>query len=203
MPVRRVARGLRAYAGTLLFRFARTPLGGAAARFAFAHTPSLIPVARLYEDDDTLAFRHPRPMFPSHLLVVPKKRVPTLLDLLGAGHEHLTAAVLHAADRAAEAAGVSEPYTIVVNGGRRQDVRQVHFHVVASDELEGRASDDVFEGTKARRVVSEERSGDHGERLSRLLDEERRRLEEVDGYSILIRRRGPEEGFVCEMRLDP
>ena len=37
-------------------------------------------VQRVYEDDRVLAFHHPRPAARIHVVVVPKRHVPSLLD---------------------------------------------------------------------------------------------------------------------------
>jgi len=40
-----------------------------------------IPCKKLYEDDEKLAFADINPVAPVHLLVIPKKHIPGLLDL--------------------------------------------------------------------------------------------------------------------------
>ena len=49
------------------------------------------PVDVVVETDDVLAFRHTRPFWPVHIVVIPKRHVPSLVDLGGAGDD-----VLHA-----------------------------------------------------------------------------------------------------------
>src|SRR5215208_3328927 len=65
----------------LLFRLARQSLLAPAIRFGFAHLSALLPVRRVWETDQLIAFHHPRPSWPYHLLFVPKVGIPSFLDL--------------------------------------------------------------------------------------------------------------------------
>lgn len=47
----------------------------------FAHMGFAIPVKRLYETDTLMAFHHPKPSYPFHVLIVPKKAVASLAEL--------------------------------------------------------------------------------------------------------------------------
>lgn len=40
-----------------------------------------IPCSKVYEDDQVLAFDDIHPMAPVHVIVIPKKHIPTLMDL--------------------------------------------------------------------------------------------------------------------------
>jgi histidine triad (HIT) family protein len=119
-----------------LFRLARSPLAGTAVRFAFGHAASLLPVRRVHETPTVLAFHHPRPAWPAHVLLVPKRAARGLLEL-GPAELPLVVDVLEAA-RAVEAAlGLGgQRRVLVVNGGAYQDVGQLHFHLaVGAEEL--------------------------------------------------------------------
>ena len=37
------------------------------------------PIVRVYEDDLVLAFHHPRPIAPKHVVIIPKRHTPSLL----------------------------------------------------------------------------------------------------------------------------
>jgi histidine triad (HIT) family protein len=37
------------------------------------------PIDRVYEDDLVLAFHHPRPIAPKHVVIIPKRHTPSLL----------------------------------------------------------------------------------------------------------------------------
>src|SRR2546422_7171908 len=59
------------------------------------------PVQVVLETDDVLAFRHTRPFWPVHIVVVPKTHVPSLIDL-GTTDEALLHNVLAVVRRVAE-----------------------------------------------------------------------------------------------------
>jgi hypothetical protein len=68
---------------TLLLRFARSAPGGLAARLVFDHMTFALPVKRLRETENLLAFHHPQPAYPLHILLVPKRGIQQLTDLEG------------------------------------------------------------------------------------------------------------------------
>jgi histidine triad (HIT) family protein len=80
------------------------------------------------ENAFVVAFPHPTPTFDDHLLVVPKKAIPTFVDLLSPNNISHWVAILEAACQILKDRGWSE-YSIGVNGGAYQDVAQVHFHI--------------------------------------------------------------------------
>lgn len=91
-----------------------------------------IPADIVYEDDQCLAFRDVAPQAPTHILVVPKKAIPRLVDaqpedaaLLG--HLMTTAAGV------ARQEGVGDAFRLVVNNGGAagQTVFHLHIHVLA------------------------------------------------------------------------
>ena len=81
------------------------------------------------ETDDVLAFHHTRPFWPVHIVVVPKRHIPSLTDL-GDGTEELLAKVLAVVRTIA--AGVEAEHgacRVLTNLGRYQDSKHLHFHV--------------------------------------------------------------------------
>ena len=92
-----------------------------------------VPARIVHEDADTLAFEDINPQAPKHLLVIPKKHIPTLNDVVpedaaALGHLFSTAALL------AKQGGFAERgWRVVVNVNRdaHQLVFHVHLHVLA------------------------------------------------------------------------
>ncbi len=122
---------LRSLAAKLAFRFARTRVGGLVARWGFAHATRWLPVERLDESELVIAFRHPRPSYPIHVLIVPKRAI-TGLAALRPSDAPLLLAVVHAAQRCTAKLDLAQwGYRLEVNGGAYQDVRQLHFHLIA------------------------------------------------------------------------
>jgi histidine triad (HIT) family protein len=90
-----------------------------------------IPARIAYEDDRCLAFHDVNPQAPVHVLVIPRKVIPTADDLTEAdretvGHLHLVAAKL------AKELGLSEGYRLVINckGHGGQTVPHLHLHLL-------------------------------------------------------------------------
>lgn len=92
-----------------------------------------IPARIIHEDADTLAFEDINPQAPTHLLVIPRKHIPTLNDVApedaaSMGHLFATAALL------AKQGGFAERgWRVVVNVNRdaHQLVFHVHLHLLA------------------------------------------------------------------------
>jgi diadenosine tetraphosphate (Ap4A) HIT family hydrolase len=117
--------------GRSLYRLARMPAVHAVVRTAFAHASWLLPVRRVLDTPTVLAFRHPRPSSPTHVLLVPKRAIPGLLDLRDLD---VIIDIIGCACRVAANLGLTAAdCALVVNGGRYQDVGQLHFHLVAGD----------------------------------------------------------------------
>jgi histidine triad (HIT) family protein len=96
-----------------------------------------IPAEVVYETERVLAFKDIHPIAPVHVLVVPKRHVPTLNDV-DADNLADVAALLEAARPVAEAMGVQhEGYRVFFNVGRGagQEVFHVHMHLVARARL--------------------------------------------------------------------
>jgi histidine triad (HIT) family protein len=87
------------------------------------------PVEVVLDTDAVLAFRHTRPFWPVHIVVVPKRHVPSLIDLGGAGqsvvHEVLSV-VQEVARRVTAEHGACR---VLTNLGEYQDSKHLHFHV--------------------------------------------------------------------------
>ncbi len=95
-----------------------------------------IPAEIVYEDDLCLAFRDIRPQAPVHLLVIPKKEIPSVNEITAAdeslvGHLFVVMAKLSAQ------LGLSGGYRVVANCGpdAGQEVMHLHFHLLAGRRL--------------------------------------------------------------------
>jgi histidine triad (HIT) family protein len=87
------------------------------------------------ETDDVLAFRHTSPFWPVHVVVIPKKHVPSLVDL-GDADEALLSRVLAVVRQVAEQIVREQGGCRVgTNLGRYQDSKHLHFHVSAGEPL--------------------------------------------------------------------
>jgi histidine triad (HIT) family protein len=84
-----------------------------------------------FEDERCIAFHDINPQAPVHVLIIPKKVIPTHSDLTEAdgellGHLHLVAVKL------AQQLGLSEGYRLVINCKERagQTVPHLHMHLL-------------------------------------------------------------------------
>lgn len=90
-----------------------------------------VPSAIVYEDDDVVAFRDLSPQAPTHVLVIPRRHVASLDDMVSADAALLGAMML-AAKSVAMAAGLTAGYRVVTNCGVNagQSVAHVHLHLL-------------------------------------------------------------------------
>ncbi len=90
-----------------------------------------IPAKIAYEDDRCLAFHDITPQAPTHVLIIPKKVIPTHADITEQdkellGHLHLVAAKL------AQQLGLTDGYRLVLNCQEKagQTVPHLHLHLL-------------------------------------------------------------------------
>jgi histidine triad (HIT) family protein len=95
-----------------------------------------IPARIEYEDDRCLAFHDVAPQAPTHVLVIPKKPIPSLADLEPAD-EALMGHLVLVATRVAAKLGLGDGYRLVVNCGRDggQSVDHLHVHLLGGRQL--------------------------------------------------------------------
>jgi histidine triad (HIT) family protein len=113
------------------FRLARTRLGRVLTALIFAKMDFLIPVQRLRDTSNVLAFRHPHPSYPLHILIVPKRVLAGLQDLSQADRDLLFEMFQIVQSLVAEFNLDQSGYRLIINGGKNQDIPLLHFHLVS------------------------------------------------------------------------
>jgi histidine triad (HIT) family protein len=91
----------------------------------------------VYEDDDVMAFDDVNPQAPLHILIIPKKEIPTINDLTEADDE-LVGKIIRIASKIASDKGISkEGYRLVINCNQRagQTVFHLHCHLLGGRDL--------------------------------------------------------------------
>jgi histidine triad (HIT) family protein len=90
----------------------------------------------LYEDDRCVALRDINPQAPTHVLIVPRKPIPTL-DALTEDDEALVGHLFLIAQKVAAEEGLSDGYRTVFNNGpdSRQTVDHIHLHLIGGREM--------------------------------------------------------------------
>jgi len=86
-----------------------------------------IPVDKLFEDDDLVAFRDIAPQAPVHFLVIPKKHLAGP-NGIAAGDEFIIGKIMAAGARLARENGV-DSFRFVVNEGAEAGQTVFHFHL--------------------------------------------------------------------------
>jgi histidine triad (HIT) family protein len=91
-----------------------------------------IPAQIVYEDELCLTFRDINPQAPTHVLLIPKKEIPRLVDAKPED-QALLGHLLLAANKIAQQLGVADAYRLVINNGEDagQSVFHIHFHLLA------------------------------------------------------------------------
>lgn len=97
-----------------------------------------IPATIVYENDDVIAFKDIAPKAPVHVLIVPKKEIPTI-NHITEEDAHLVGKIMLAAQEIAKAEGIAENgYRLIMNcnehGG--QTVFHLHCHLLGGRALE-------------------------------------------------------------------
>ena len=101
-----------------------------------------IPTEFLYEDNHCVAIRDINPQAPTHVLIIPRKPIPRLVDS-EAEDQALLGHLLLVAGRVADKLGVGEAFRLVINNGEGggQTVFHLHLHILAGREMtEGQLS---------------------------------------------------------------
>ena len=114
-----------------LRRFTRTRLAGSLIAWILAHMSFLIPAQRLRETPTLVAFYHPQPSYPVHILIVPKRAIGGLLDITPADQPFLMDLFACVGELVQELHLDKQGYRLIANGGKFQDMQQLHFHLIA------------------------------------------------------------------------
>jgi histidine triad (HIT) family protein len=92
--------------------------------------PFALPALRLRETPTLLAFFHPDPSAPYHVLLVPRKPIRSLADLDPAADGAFLADLFAAVQSLVEEYRLPA-YRLTVNGGDYQEFPYLHFHLLS------------------------------------------------------------------------
>lgn len=92
-----------------------------------------IPSEKIFEDDKCICIRDVSPQAPTHVLVIPRKPIPRLVD----ANEDDQALLGHLMVKVGEIArqlGVDDAFRVVINNGESagQTVFHLHLHILAN-----------------------------------------------------------------------
>ena len=96
-----------------------------------------IPSDKVYEDEEILAFKDINPAAPIHILVIPKKHIPSLVEL-EQGDEEIIGKIYIVINKIAKEQGIdNKGFRVIVNCGKDggQEVNHLHFHLLGGKQL--------------------------------------------------------------------
>jgi len=96
-----------------------------------------LPADIRYQDEELIAFPDINPLAPTHLLIIPRKHIPSLLEVSDA-ETSLIGDMAKVANKLAKREGISEKgYRLVINCGRQggQGVAHLHMHLLGGRQL--------------------------------------------------------------------
>src|SRR5262245_44405781 len=96
-----------------------------------------VPSRKAYEDQDMVAFHDINPQAPTHLLLVPRKHVTSLLDLEPGDQPLIGALVSRARELARELGFAERGFRLVFNCGddAGYSVHHIHLHLLGGRPL--------------------------------------------------------------------
>ena len=114
-------------------RLARSRWGGRVVGWVFAKMSFALPVKPLIETEKVIAFEHPTPGWAVHILIVPKQAIEGI-EKLGEEDSTLLGEIFSTVQQLVDKLELKQ-YRVIVNGGSNQEVKQLHFHLVAGEAI--------------------------------------------------------------------
>jgi histidine triad (HIT) family protein len=95
-----------------------------------------IPADIVYEDEHCFAIKDIAPKAPTHLLVIPKKPIPRLVDA-SAEDKALLGHMMLMVGEIAKKSGVDEAFRVIINNGEGvgQTVFHLHLHILGNKKF--------------------------------------------------------------------
>ena len=96
-----------------------------------------IPSRKVYEDAEVVAFDDINPMAPVHVIIIPKKHIPTILDVTKTDVSSI-GSLFTAAQEVARIKGINERgFRVVINCNKEggQVIFHLHMHVLGGQKL--------------------------------------------------------------------
>ena len=94
----------------------------------------LIEVNRVHETENVLAYHHTRPFWETHIVVIPKRHISSLLTLEQRDNELFIELFEVIRSVAAKVVAEKGAARVLTNLGEYQDSKHLHFHVYSGKE---------------------------------------------------------------------
>ena len=98
-----------------------------------------VPAEIVYQDEEAIAFPDINPQAPVHMLIIPRKHIPSLAHLSEA-ETPLIGHMVNIANQLAKSQGISENgYRLAINCGEQggQMVSHLHIHLLGGRQMSG------------------------------------------------------------------
>ena len=118
-----------------LLKLARTRPAGKIIGWLLTNMSFVIPGKRLRETETLIAFHHPQPSYPTHILLLPKRPYASLQTLNPNDTAFLTDLFTAVQSLVAEFQLAEKGYRLISNGGDFQDVEHLHFHLISDKQV--------------------------------------------------------------------
>ena len=101
--------------------------------WGLAHAPAILPIKPLRQTAHWMAFCHPNPSYPVHIVVMPKKQWSDWLAVDPGEVEMMREFVELTQSMIREFELTPVGYRLITNGGKNQTFPHLHFHLVAGE----------------------------------------------------------------------
>jgi histidine triad (HIT) family protein len=123
--------GMHRYLTRAIFSLVRLAPIRVLVGWIFAHMSFAIPVQKLRQTGTLLAFHHPQPAYPLHILIVPRRALSGLEALTETDQDFLVDLFVVVQSLVVEFELAESGYRLVANGGIYQQFPQLHFHLIS------------------------------------------------------------------------
>lgn len=125
---------LRQYFLNFLFQTAKSKPFRRVIPWIISHMTDLLPINRLAETNTLIAFYHPKPAYPFHILIIPKSDLDSIMAINPAHFAFLSDSFTTIQKLVRQFDLESSGYRVIVNGGKNQDFPILHFHLVSDQK---------------------------------------------------------------------
>jgi len=118
---------------SLLFKISKSKIGDLIVGIAFGKLSKLLPLDKIIESDKAIAFWHPKPFYKTHILIVPKKAIKNISLIKDEDLEYIAECYSLINKVVVKLNLEKGGYSVITNGGNRQEVNQIHFHLYSNE----------------------------------------------------------------------
>lgn len=103
--------------------------------FVIEKAPFLIPGEKLFESNAWIAINHPRPCYPVHIVILPRKPYRNWMSVNPTENEIFPQLIDISQMLIREFNLEQEGYRLILNGGKYQTFPHLHFHLISGSTI--------------------------------------------------------------------